>query len=70
MSLLQNWYLDTGIDRSLRAWRIVHTLGDLLWLTEARCATTHDFALADELGVEFGAIKGEVNVKVHTCISS
>ena len=39
------------------------------WLTEARSAATHDFTLADELGVELGAIEGEVDIKVHTCTS-
>ena len=33
-------------------------------LSEPRGATTHDFALADELGVEFGAVQGEVDVEV------
>ena len=33
-------------------------------LAEARCAAAHDFALADELGVEFGAVEGEIDVKV------
>ena len=37
-------------------------------LSEASCAPTHDFALADELGVELGTIESEKDVKVDTCI--
>lgn len=33
---------------------------------EASRAATHDFALTDEFGVEFGAVKGEVDVEVDT----
>ena len=29
-------------------------------------ATTHDFALTDELSVELGAVEGEVDVEVHS----
>jgi hypothetical protein len=34
-------------------------------LSEPRGTSTHDFALADKLGVEFGAVEGEVDVEVH-----
>jgi hypothetical protein len=34
-------------------------------LSEPRGASTHDFALADKLGVEFGTVQGEVDVEVH-----
>ena len=33
-------------------------------LPEAGCASSHDFSLADELGVEFAAIEGEVDVEI------
>ena len=33
-------------------------------LSEARGAAAHDFALADELGVELAAVEGEVDVEV------
>ena len=35
--------------------------------SEASGAAAHDFALADELGVEFGAVEGEEDVKVDAC---
>ncbi len=36
-------------------------------LSEARCAAAHDLSLADELGVEFGAVEGEEDVEVDAC---
>lgn len=41
-----------------------------LLLPESRSAATHDLALADELGVEFGAVEREVNVKVDAVKSA
>ena len=35
-----------------------------MFLSEPGRATAHDFALADELGVEFRAVEGEVDVEV------
>ena len=39
-------------------------------LPESSCAATHDFALADELGVEFGAVEREVDVEVDAVESA
>jgi hypothetical protein len=36
------------------------------YLPEPSRAATHDFTLANELGVELGTVEREVNVKVHT----
>ena len=33
--------------------------------SKPRRATTHDLALADELGVELGSVEREVDVKVY-----
>ena len=46
---------------------ICFLLGYSIQLPEPGCAATHDFALADELGIKFATIKGKENVKVHTC---
>lgn len=35
-------------------------------LSEASRAAAHDFALADELGVELGTVEREVDVEVYT----
>jgi hypothetical protein len=40
------------------------------YLPEPSCAATHDFTLANELGVELGAIEREVNVKVDAVKSA
>jgi hypothetical protein len=39
---------------------------DTTCLPKSSCAATHDFTLADELGIEFGSVEREVNVKVDT----
>ena len=39
-------------------------------LSEASSAAAHDLALADELGVEFGSVEREVNVKVDAVEST
>ena len=39
---------------------------DVARLSESRCAASHDFSLADQLGVEFAAIEGEEDVEVDT----
>jgi len=39
-------------------------LKEMSLLSESGCAAPHDFALADELGVEFGAVEGEEDVEV------
>jgi len=39
-------------------------------LSETCGTSTHDFALANELGVELGAIEGEVDVEVHSVESA
>jgi hypothetical protein len=39
-------------------------------LSEACGTSAHDFALANELGVEFGAVEGEVDVEVHSVEST
>ena len=36
-------------------------------LPEASGAAAHDFPLADEFGVKFGAVEGQEDVKVDTC---
>jgi hypothetical protein len=35
-------------------------------LSESCRTSAHDFALANELGVEFGTVEGEVDVEVHS----
>ena len=40
------------------------------YLSESSCAATHDFTLADELGVEFGPVERQVDIKVYTVESS
>ena len=37
-------------------------------LSETGRATTHNLALADQFGVELGAIKREKDIKIDTCI--
>lgn len=39
---------------------------DVTCSPESRCASAHNFALADELGIEFAAVEGEEDVKVNT----
>jgi len=34
-------------------------------LSKSSCAMTHNFALADQLGVEFAAVEREVNVEIN-----
>ena len=41
-----------------------------VFLSEPGCAATHDFTLADKLGVEFRAIERQVDIKVYTVESS
>ena len=38
-----------------------------IYLSKAGAAAAHDFALADELSVEFAAVEGEEDVKVDAC---
>jgi hypothetical protein len=38
----------------------------MLVLLESSCAATHDFALADQFGVEFGSVKGQVDVEIYS----
>jgi hypothetical protein len=39
-------------------------------LSESCRTSAHDFALANELGVEFGTVEGEVDVEVHAVEST
>ena len=43
---------------------IVRCPPPLLTSSEARGTAAHDFALADELGVELAAVEGELDVEV------
>lgn len=42
----------------------------LLSLPEACRATAHDFALADQLGVELASVESEKDIEVDTCVGS
>ena len=37
---------------------------------EPRCAAAHDFALAYQLGIEFAAVEGEIDIEVDTVESA
>lgn len=39
-------------------------------LSESCRTSAHDFALANKLGVEFGAVEGKVDVEVHAVEST
>jgi len=39
-------------------------------LSEASSAAAHDLALADELGIEFGSVEREVDIKVDAVEST
>lgn len=34
--------------------------------SESRRASTHDFALTDQFGIEFASVEREVNVEIHS----
>lgn len=42
----------------------------MMILSEPSRAATHDFTLANELGVEFGAVEREIDVEVYAVESS
>jgi hypothetical protein len=42
------------------------TPNHILQSLESRCAATHHFTLANQFCVEFGSVKGEVDVEIHT----
>jgi len=41
-----------------------------IFLPKSSCATTHDFALADQLSIEFRSVESEVDVKVDAVESA
>ncbi len=57
-------------DRDIRINKGVKGFKIILSLSKPRRATTHDFSLAYQLGVELGAVECEINVKVDAVESA